>query len=84
VTLDIIGSCKFLEFLLSNGSWLVPENAICNFVGYVWFSESKGDTKNEAKVCAKFFLSQFSVTLSFAQPNGGLFYAGNGKDRIYN
>jgi len=46
--------------------------------------KKKKKKKKEAKVCAKFYLSQFSVTLSFAQPNVGLFYAGNGKGRVYN
>jgi hypothetical protein len=48
------------------------------------YLSKKKKKKKEAKFCAKFFLSQFSVTLSFAQPNVGLFYAGNGKGRVYN
>jgi hypothetical protein len=48
------------------------------------YLSKKKKKKRKRKFVLNFFLSQFSVTLSFAQPNVGLFYAGNGKGRVYN
>lgn len=46
----------------------------------VMFGSEK--VKEKLKMKRKFVQKFFE--LIFSQPNGGLFYAGNGKDRVYN